>query len=124
MKYTETIARSMRDKINKGFGIETVIAKTEEVLREHKQELFFIGALRRLSVLLERDMRFENLHIQSAFELPDSSIGKIAKTVTGSSETKSTFTLNTKLLAGFVATYKGRVYDGSARQYITKLGKQ
>lgn len=114
----------MRSEIQKGSDIETVLSKTEEVLKENKQHLFFIPALQYLLQLLKRDQDFSTLIIQSAFALDESQTDKISQKVTGDIKAKKVFMINTNLLAGFTATYKGKVYDGSARGYITKLGKQ
>jgi F0F1-type ATP synthase delta subunit len=124
MKHTETIARSMRKQIMKGTDIETVLSKTEEVLRENKQQVFFVPALQYLLQLLKKDQSLETLVVESAFALDQAQIDQISKKITGKAGTAHSFRINSSLLAGFVATYRGKAYDGSARQYITKLGKQ
>lgn len=124
MKHTETIARSMKSQIEKGVQIETVLAKTEEVLKENKQHLFFVPALQYLSGLLKRDQNFDTLVIQSPFDLEAVQIDQITSKITGKVDARITTLVNKSLLAGFRATYRGKIYDGSARQYITKLGKQ
>lgn len=124
MKHTERIARSMRNQIEKGVDIEVVISKTEEVLKENRQQMFLLGALECLSILLRKDQDYSTLVIQSPFSLEDQQVDQISNKVTGESNTRRDMQINKNLLAGFRATYKGRVYDGSARQYITKLGKQ
>ncbi len=124
MKHTERIARSMRSQIEKGVDIEVVLSKTEEVLKENRQQMFLPGALECLSVLLKRDQDYSTLVIQSPFLLEESQADQISKNLTGEPKTRRTLQINQDLLAGFKATYKGKVYDGSARQYITKLGNQ
>jgi F0F1-type ATP synthase delta subunit len=124
MKYTESIARSMRTKIQKGIALEKVLEKTEQVLKEEGQYVFFAPALIRLKQLLKQDQQFETLNIEAPFLLAKEQVDKISQKVTGKQVELKEFKLNENLLAGFTARYKGKLYDGSARQYITKLAKQ
>ena len=66
---------------------------------------------------LEEDEKL--VHIESPFPLTTASLAHIKKMIRADAPEK--VTINTDLLAGFRATYKGTLYDGSAARIIKQL---
>jgi F0F1-type ATP synthase delta subunit len=62
------------------------------------------------------------LAIESPFLLSEESIARI-KQITGNDGIKHEVTINKKILAGFKARFKGKLYDGSAERIIRQLTK-
>jgi F0F1-type ATP synthase delta subunit len=60
------------------------------------------------------------IHIESPFPLDEQALARIRRIV-GHDLAKTEVTINTELLAGFKARFKGKLYDGSAERIIKHL---
>lgn len=62
----------------------------------------------------------ETIMIESPFPLNDASVTKIKKII-GNDVAEYEVTINKSVLAGFKATFKGTLFDGSAERIIKQL---
>lgn len=64
----------------------------------------------------------DTLLIESPFALSEDTVTHIKK-ITGNEKSPHVVTLNKKILAGFKARYKGKLYDGSAERIMKEFIK-
>lgn len=77
------------------------------------------------NIVLETSSRnrvSDTLAIESPFLLSEDVVAHIKK-ITGNEKSSHIVTVNKKILAGFKARYKGKLYDGSAERIIRDFMK-
>ncbi len=93
-----------------------------ELLTKYKLTSLLPSILKAVSQLGGDKQAADTLHIESPFPVSQAALAKI-KRIVGNDMAPHEVTINTKLLAGFRARFKGKLYDGSAERIINQFTK-
>jgi F0F1-type ATP synthase delta subunit len=107
----------------KGFSVEKITQAVKDVLIAYKQESLYTSFLKNFKKLLERQNEFETFFIESPYPLHPETQARVIKAITNDPNPSVVYKENKDLLLGFRASYRGQVFDASAKKYITNLKK-
>lgn len=112
-----TLSRSLANLIvHKGVHVEDVV----ESLRAYKLLSLLPSIKSEVEQMLAMNQKDDAIAVESPFPLDEHALARI-KRVVGNDLAPAAITINTDLLAGFKARYRGRLYDGSAERIIRQL---
>jgi F0F1-type ATP synthase delta subunit len=114
-----TLSRKLAQlMVEKNIHIDDVM----ELLGKYKLTSLLPSILKAVAQLGGDKHAADTLHIESPFALSSDAVAKI-KRIVGNDMAAHVVTINTKLLAGFRARFKGKLYDGSAERIINQFTK-
>jgi F0F1-type ATP synthase delta subunit len=123
MIQSKKLARFAFSCLKKGDSSEKVLRAVKDVLIQNKQESLYGSFLKNLQKLVEKQNQYETFFIESPFPLSAEMQNTVIRSVTDESVSSVLHKENKDLLLGFRALYKGTIFDGSAKKYITNLKK-
>ena len=123
MIQSKKLARYAFSRFQKGDSSDTVLNAVKDILVHKRQESLYGSFLKNLKKLVEQQSRFETFFIESPFPLDTEIQNKVMKSITEESVSLLVYKENKDLLLGFRVLYKGQIFDGSAKKYITNLKK-
>lgn len=113
MSLSHNLAHSI---VKKNISTEDVIM----TLRKYKLLSILPSVLRTIKQIYSTENTLGSIVIESPFAIDKSAVESVQKII-GDTTAPHTVTINKKILAGFKARYKGKLYDGSAERIIKQL---
>lgn len=112
-----TLSRKLAQLIvEKNISADAVV----ETLREYKLLSLLPSVAKAVSQLGQDESARDTVHIESPFPVSSLGVAHIKRLI-GNDLAPHRVTINTKLLAGFKARFKGKLYDGSAERIVKQL---
>lgn len=99
---------------------KTTIPEVLDLLKKYRLTALLPSIKQSVEKLAATTAKRETIIIETPFPVSDDSVKKI-KRIVGNDLAKHEVVLNQDLLAGFRATFKGTLYDGSANRIIKQL---
>ena len=112
-----TLSRKLAQLIvEKNVSVDAVA----ETLRTYKLLSLLPSVARAVSQLSQDESARDTIRIETPFPMSSETIAHI-KRIVGNDIASHSITINTNLLAGFKARFKGKLYDGSAERIAKQL---
>lgn len=112
-----TLSRKLAELIiTKGVSVHDM----EEALRRYNLLSLLPSIKKEAEQMIRAKEGGDTIAIESPFPLDDQALARIRRIV-GNDLAPASVSINTDLLAGFKARYRGKLYDGSAERIIRQL---
>ncbi len=98
----------------------TTLPQVVTILTKYKMLSLLPPVKQALTQLASQRGNIDSIIIESPFTLSDEAV-KNVKRIVGNDIAEHEVHINTKILAGFKARYRGKLYDGSAERIIKQL---
>lgn len=113
MSLSRTIAHTV---IEKEISVDTLVS----TLEKYNLTALLPGILKAIKQHESGMKESDTIKIESPFPLSEKSVARI-KRIVGNDIAPTDLTVNTDLLSGFRARFRGRLFDGSAERIIKQL---
>ena len=121
MNYSDKIASYIHRELKRGVPHSIISERLKNVLNKHSLINILPVINKKLLYRLENDRAYEEVILESPFEIDGDLSQKIVRSF-GITETPK-IKINKDLLAGFRLTHNGVVYEASARNELKKILK-
>lgn len=121
MTSSRDIAQTLIRLAKEGNDSGKVVEWLNAYVREHGLEYKLQSIMRHLAALAHADADTESLRITSAYPLTDATLERIKQYVGAAKNTAVKMHEDTDTIGGFVALYKGKVYNASMKEQLVRL---
>jgi F0F1-type ATP synthase delta subunit len=108
-------------QLSEEHGVDKALDMTKAFLAKTNQQGLLEQAKRYIRYYAEQDEKHNSISIKTALELSDSQIKELRNILDADETTNVHQTVDQKLVAGFVATYKGLKTDTSLQTIINNI---
>ncbi len=100
---------------------EAIVESVLSYVKEYKLESILPKALTKLEDKIQKKLIWNTLFIKSGLEIDDSIVAKIKDKLKAEDVMQTTKETDKNLIGGFIATYKGIIYDASIKNKLQLL---
>lgn len=90
-------------------------------VKKYKLESLLPKVVMYLENRINKDLKWNTLSIKSGISIDEDTVSKIVEKIQAKEAKNTTNTLDKKLIGGFIATYKGVIYDASISNQLQLL---
>lgn len=118
---SKQIASALMRSLEDGADIKTLASSFEEFVKENHLEALIPNIVKNIDAELKSSQKKRTIDITTSHDVKDATIQSILKFVGGGGEDPIETSIDETLIGGFRAEYKGKVFDGSVKNYLKEL---
>ena len=124
MNSPRAIARTLFREIKKTEKPEQFLGAFLALMKEKKKDYMLPSILYFFNALTVKDSDLHSLRLTFGNDPTKKTISSVQKYIDVSKDVPVTIKTDNQIIGGFIAEYKGTIYDGSVFGYIKKLKKK
>jgi len=107
--------------MDKGINQSTLLSSVESYIKEYKLEPLLPNTIMYLEDKIKKDSNWNTFSLEYGLEISQEIENKIKEKIKATDSKITNKTENKDLIGGFVATYKGIIYDASIKNQLILL---
>jgi F0F1-type ATP synthase delta subunit len=121
MSEARTIANALLILLEEGIDQEKLIEETLLWLRSARKEKMLPSIILELERLESSNRKHNTLYIETPYDFTEKFLEEISMKLTGEKTTPREVVVNSDLIGGFLAKYKGVKIDGSLKRQLQEV---